>query len=88
MLCGTPVIAFPVGHVPELVQHKVTGYLASYLDVADFAKGIEWALTADLPVVWRRGLACRQTAASFHDPVKSVRRHLNVYREAVEGMER
>lgn len=38
--CGTPVVAFPVGYAIDFVQHKITGYLANYMDVNDLADGI------------------------------------------------
>lgn len=47
MSCGTPVIAFNTGGIPELVRHLETGYLAKYKDTDDFIKGI--LLFADNP---------------------------------------
>lgn len=44
LLCGTPVVAFPVGVSVELVQTGQTGYLAKYGDSADLAKGIDAVL--------------------------------------------
>ena len=29
MSCGTPVIAFPMGSVPEIIEHGVTGYIVN-----------------------------------------------------------
>src|SRR5690606_11500957 len=43
--CGTPVVAFNVGGIPDIVEHKIHGYLSKYLDSSDLAKGIEWAST-------------------------------------------
>lgn len=40
MSCGTPVISFQTGGIPELVNHLCTGYLAKYKDLDDFIKGI------------------------------------------------
>ena len=40
--CGTPVVAFNVGGLEDIVQHGVTGYLAVEDDVVDLAQGIEW----------------------------------------------
>ena len=40
LACGTPVISFKTGGIPELVDHMQTGYIAQYRDVDDFVKGI------------------------------------------------
>jgi len=42
--CGTPVIAFNTCGLPDIVDHKVTGYLAAAFEIEDLAKGIEWVL--------------------------------------------
>jgi len=42
--CGTPVVAFGVGGIPEIVRHEVNGYLASPFEVQDLANGIVWSL--------------------------------------------
>jgi len=34
MLCGTPVIAFNRGSMPELIVHKKTGFLVDSVDEA------------------------------------------------------
>jgi len=40
--CGTPVVAFDTGGIPEMVDHKENGYLADYKSSDDLAKGIQW----------------------------------------------
>ncbi len=45
LLCGTPVVAFPVGVSVELVQMGKTGYQAEYGDSADLARGIDAILS-------------------------------------------
>lgn len=42
--CGTPVVAFDVCGLPDIVVHKVTGYLAHPFDPIDFASGLLWVL--------------------------------------------
>lgn len=42
--CGTPVVAFHTGGIPDLVQHKVNGYLARYKDAEDIVEGIKFVL--------------------------------------------
>jgi glycosyltransferase involved in cell wall biosynthesis len=43
--CGTPVVAFDIGGLSDIVEHKVTGYLAKPFDTLDMAEGINWVLT-------------------------------------------
>jgi glycosyltransferase involved in cell wall biosynthesis len=42
--CATPVIAFKIGGLEDIVEHKHTGYLAKAFDISDFANGIIWTL--------------------------------------------
>ena len=44
MACGTPVVGFDVGGIPEMINHKKSGYLAKYKSSEDLAKGIYWTL--------------------------------------------
>lgn len=39
MACGTPVIAFNRGSVPEVIEHGVTGYICE--DVADAVDALQ-----------------------------------------------
>ena len=47
MACGTPVVAFNVGGIPEMIDHRQNGYLAEFKSGADMAKGIFELLYAD-----------------------------------------
>jgi glycosyltransferase involved in cell wall biosynthesis len=42
--CGTPVVAFNACGLPDIVEHKETGYLAKAFDTQDLAEGIRWVL--------------------------------------------
>ncbi len=44
MACGTPCVGFSVGGIPEMIDHRVNGYVARYRDVADLAEGIAYVL--------------------------------------------
>lgn len=44
--CGTPVVAFNTGGIPDMVVHQQNGYLAEYKSATDMAKGISYVLNS------------------------------------------
>ena len=44
LACGTPVVAFDVGGMPDMIEHEKCGYLAKPFEAADLARGISWVL--------------------------------------------
>ena len=44
MACGTPCVGFEIGGIPEMIDHKINGYVANYKDASDLANGIRWVL--------------------------------------------
>ena len=44
LACGTPVIAFTTGGIPDMVQHEYNGYLATYRSSESFTDGMEWII--------------------------------------------
>lgn len=46
--CGTPVVAFNIGGLPDIVEHQCTGYLAKPFETEDLAVGIRWVLEENL----------------------------------------
>ncbi|MEI7879992.1 MAG: glycosyltransferase family 4 protein [bacterium] len=47
MACGTPVVAFNIGGIPQLIDHNVNGYLAAPFEASDLAAGIQMVLSDD-----------------------------------------
>ncbi|MFC1704688.1 glycosyltransferase [Candidatus Omnitrophota bacterium] len=45
MSCGLPCAAFNIGGIPDMVEHKHTGYLAQPFESTDLAHGINWVLS-------------------------------------------
>lgn len=43
--CGTPVVGFNIGGIPDLIIHKHNGYLAQNRSAEDLAIGIKWVLS-------------------------------------------
>jgi glycosyltransferase involved in cell wall biosynthesis len=77
LACGTPVIAFTTGGIPDMVQHEYNGYLAQYRSAADFCAGMEWILNHP-----DRGMLQRQARATvmekFAEEVIAAR-HIELY---------
>lgn len=44
MSCGTPVVAFNTGGIPEIIDHTESGYIAKYKDLDDLVKGVWFIL--------------------------------------------
>ncbi|HJV66342.1 MAG TPA: glycosyltransferase family 4 protein [Geomonas sp.] len=44
MACGTPCVAFAQGGVPDLIDHRINGYLARPFQAQDLAQGVQWVL--------------------------------------------
>lgn len=80
MACGTPCVAFNQGGVPDLIDHRETGYLAAAHDPTDLARGIAWVLEDKER---RRELAAKaRNKVQREFSVETVaQRHIALYRE-------
>ncbi len=74
LACGTPVVAFPSGALPEIVEHGVTGYLVE--DVREMAEAIRMAHRIDPE-------ACRDAARSRFSASRTEAAYLGLYRQLV-----
>ena len=41
---GTPVVAFDIGGMPDMIEHLKNGFLARPFDSTDMARGISWVI--------------------------------------------
>ena len=48
MCCGTAVVGFDTGGIPEMIQHQENGYLARYKDAEDLSLGIQYCLDHEI----------------------------------------
>ena len=75
MLCGTPVIAFDKGAMPELILNGKTGFLVNSINEA--LKAVN-----DIKSIDRK--YCREYAASKFSRQKMIEGYLEVYRNVLE----
>lgn len=76
MLCGTPVIAFNKGSMPELIKNEETGFLVDNIDEA--VESI--AYIKDI-----RRIDCRTWAESQFSSDKMARDYLNIYKQILNA---
>ena len=79
--CGVPSVAFRVGGIPEMIDHKRTGYLANFKDSADLAEGIRWTLNdADKNAL---SATCIKKVAHNYSQQSVAMRYIEVYNELI-----
>jgi glycosyltransferase involved in cell wall biosynthesis len=82
--CGTPVVAFEIGGLPDIVAHECSGYLAQPGDVSDLAKGLCAALEDDLTgSAW--GIEGRRRALTLWSPQSVGSAYQGIY-ERMAGL--
>ena len=82
LACGTPVAAFDVGDLPEMILHQESGYLASFPDVEDLAKGIHWILYHEKKDIRSK---CRDQVINQYDISTQTESYLRLYRQITEN---
>jgi glycosyltransferase involved in cell wall biosynthesis len=74
LACGTPVIAWNNGSVPEVITNGVTGFVVG--SVAEAVEAVEY-------VGWLKRATCRKVFEERFDAARMVRDYLDVYRRLV-----
>lgn len=80
MACGTPMVSFKIGGVPDLVRPGVTGYLAVPEDAKDFCNGIV-QLMEDQTLRDRMSQQCRAIALEEYPLDLQAKRYIDLYRQ-------
>lgn len=77
--CGTPVVGFRTGGIPEMVEHQREGYIAEQGDSAALAEGIYWVVREAVPAGHLRQ-AARQKALLHYANAVVAGRYEDLYR--------
>jgi glycosyltransferase involved in cell wall biosynthesis len=78
LTCGTPVVSFNVGGVPDLVRPGVTGYLARPEDHKDFSRGV-LELLEDEALRLEMSRKCREIALREYELKQQTKRYIELY---------
>jgi glycosyltransferase involved in cell wall biosynthesis len=84
MACGTPIVSFKVGGVPDLVRPGITGYLAQPEDAQDFCNGIV-RLLEDENLRQSMGKNCRAIALEEYPLELQAQRYIELYRQVLRN---
>ncbi|MCL1946742.1 MAG: glycosyltransferase family 4 protein [Chitinivibrionia bacterium] len=79
--CGTPVVAFRIGGLPDIIDHKINGYLAQPFDTFDLAKGIDWVLNSKN--YYKLSENARQKVVREFDYGVVVKKYIELYEEVL-----
>ena len=84
MACGTPMVSFKIGGVPDLVRPDLTGYLAQPEDTEDFCNGIV-QLLEDRDRRDRSSKNCRAIALEEYSLELQARRYIKLYHQILQN---
>jgi glycosyltransferase involved in cell wall biosynthesis len=84
MACGTPVVGFAVGGIPDMVRDGETGLLVSPFDVEALGLAIAGVCT-DPERRRAMGARCRRVAEEDYRIEQQARRYLDLYRSLLPG---
>jgi len=80
MSCGTSVVGFDVGGIPDMVKNGATGYLVPLGDVHQLGETI-LSLIFETKRLELMGLNCRQTIEEGYTLAVQARRYMTLYEE-------
>ncbi|MBD2521554.1 glycosyltransferase family 4 protein [Nostoc sp. FACHB-133] len=84
MACGTPMVSFKVGGVPDLVRAGITGYLAQPEDTQDFCNGIV-QLLIDKEQRYKMSENCRVIALQEYTLELQAKKYIELYQQVLRS---
>ncbi len=83
LACGTPVVAFDIGGLSDIVLHKENGWLSQPFDTRDMAEGIHWIIEDTLRYQ-RLSTRARETVIERYDPAQIASKYKEVYERVLQ----
>jgi len=84
LACGTPVVSFDIGGLPDLIEHKQNGWMAKPFDTQDMAEGIFWVLS-DMQRYVHLSETARKLAVERYDPHLIASKYSEVYHSVLKS---
>ena len=74
--CGLPVVCFDKTGPADIIEHKTTGYIASYKNTSDLAFGVNFCLNNNMDRI-----DIRKRAVALFDIKISIDKYLKLYNQ-------
>lgn len=81
LACGTPVVAFDIGGMPDAIDHMRNGYLAQPFDDEDLAAGIAAIIDLSKARYSNMRARARKKTESHFEQVAQAKRYLELYED-------
>ncbi len=72
LACRLPVVAFNTGGMPELINHKVDGYIAEYKNTNDIINGLEFVLNSQITPTTEERFTIKKMTDQYIELYKSL----------------
>jgi glycosyltransferase involved in cell wall biosynthesis len=79
--CGTPVVTFNIGGLPDIVDHKNNGWLAKPFEAKELAEGIKWILSLNQSEYTQISINARKKAEENFDIRAIATKYYDLYNE-------
>lgn len=83
--CGTPVVAYNVGGIPDMVLHKKNGYLATAGNIQSLADGIAWIISHNRGEAQLVSQAARKLVVENFSIERIAQRHSKLYKKILNS---
>jgi len=80
MACGVPCVAFNIGGMPDMIEHKRTGYLVKPYEVNDLAEGL-LSMLVDDETRSERSKRCRHKVEEEFSDINTAQRYASLYEQ-------
>ena len=80
--CGTPVVGFNIGGIPEIIDHHVTGAIVKSFDAKSLSEEIAWVIKDELRLDYL-SKAARSRAVELWNKEKISRMYFNLYLDVI-----
>jgi glycosyltransferase involved in cell wall biosynthesis len=82
LACGTPVITFNTGGIPDMVKHEYNGYIATYRSAESFTDGMEWIINhSDRHILQHQA---RQSILNHFSEEIISQKHIDLYHRLIK----